>query len=251
MTPGVGHGPQEGRTVGSGFPSRCRMCRLTRVVVLRVRGPLVRLAVLSPRPLSPFVVQVPGSCPGCRGAVPRGEACRGGPCSGRCTPCGRGSVYACAAWRLWIGSWFGCCSLCAVTGSGPVLGRRCRPALCGCSLCFGYTPCGPGSGYAGVLRYWRFGLWRCSRYVVIGFCLVPVPGGVVLLPPVLSSPLGARLCRQCWVHSSCGRGPLAPGVRCVPRGWDVGVVCLARASGFWGRRYRRGRPVVVSPLGLL
>ena len=97
-------------------------------------------------------------------------------------------VYACTAWRLWFGSWLGRCSLCAVTGSGPVLGGWCRPALCGCSLCFGYTPGGPCSGYAGVLRYLWFGLWRCNRYVVMGFGLVPVPVGVVSLPPVSSPP---------------------------------------------------------------
>ena len=58
--------------------------------------------------------------------------------------------------------------------------------LCGCSMCFGYTPCGTGSGYAGVSRYFWSGLWHCSRYVVIGFGLVPVLVGVVSLPPVLS-----------------------------------------------------------------
>ena len=123
VTPGVGHGPQEGRIVGSGFPSRCRMCHWTRIVVLRVRGPLARLAVLSPRPLSPFVVPVPGSCPSCRGAALRGEACCSGLCLGRYTSCGRGLVYACTAWRLWFGSWFGRCNPCAVTGSGPAPGR--------------------------------------------------------------------------------------------------------------------------------
>ena len=251
MTPGVGRGPQEGRTVGSGFPSRCRMCHLTRTMVLRVRAPPVRLAVLRPRPLSPFVFLVPGSCPGCRGAVPRGEACRSGSCLGRCTLCGRGSVNACTAWRLLIGSWFGRCSPCAVTGSGPAPGRRHRPALCGCSVCFGFTPCGPGSGYAGVLRYLRFGSGRCSRYVVMGFGLSPVPVGIVSLPPVSSPPPGARLCRQCPGHSSRGRGSLALGVRRVPRGRDVGVVWLVLASGFRGRRDHRGRPGIVSPLGLL
>ena len=35
-------------------------------------------------------VSVPGSCPGCCGAAPRGEACCSGPCLRRCTPCGRG-----------------------------------------------------------------------------------------------------------------------------------------------------------------
>ena len=152
-------------------------------MVLRVRGPLARLAALSPRQLSLFVVPVPGSCPGCRGAALRGEACCSGPCLGRCNPCRRGLVYACTAGRLWFGSRFGCCSPCVVTGKGPVPGRRCRPALCGCTLFFGYTPCSPSSGYAGVLRYLRFGLWRCSRYVVMGFGLVPVPIGVVSLPP--------------------------------------------------------------------
>ena len=219
--------------------------------MLRVRGPLARLAVLSSGPLSPFVVPVPGSCPGCRGAALCGEARCSGLCLGRCTPCGRGLVYACTAWRLWFGSWFGRCSPCAVTGSGPVPGRRCCPALCGCSLCFRYTPCGPGSGYAGVLLYLRFSLWRCSRYVVMGFGLVPVQVGVVSLTPLSSHPPGARFCRQCRGHSSCGCGSLAPGVRCVPRGWDVGVVCLVRASSFRGRRDHRGRPGVVSPLGLL
>ena len=251
MTPGVGHGPQEGWLVGSAFPLRCRMCHRTRTVVLHVRGPLARLAVLSLRPLSPFVVPVPGSCPDCRGVAPCGEACCSGPCLGRCTPCGLGLAYACAAWRLCFGSWFGRCSPCAVTGSGPVPGHWCRPALCGCSLCFGSTPCGPGSGYAGVLRYLRFGLWRCSQYVVRRFGLVPVPVGVLLLPPLSSHPPGARLCRQCRGHSSCGRGSLAPGVRCVPRGWGVGVVCLVRAPGFRGRRDHQGWPGVVSPLGLL
>ena len=251
MTPGVGHGPQQGQIVGSGFPSRCRMCHWTQTVVLRVRGPLVSLAVLSPRQLSLFVVRVPGSCPGCRGAAPRGEACRSGPCLGRCTPCGWGSAYACTVWRLWIGSWFGRCSPCAVTGSGPAPGRRCRPALCGCSLCFGYTPCGPGLGYAGVLRCLQFGLGDCSRYVVMGFGLVSVPVGVVSLPPVSSPPPGARLCRHCRGHSSRGRGSVVPGVRRVPRGWDEGVVCLVLASGFQGRRDRRGRPGIVSSLGLL
>ena len=124
-------------------------------------------------------------------------------------------------------------SPCAVTGSGPVPGRRCRPALCGCSLCFGYTPCGPGSGYAGVLRYLRFGLWRCSRYVVMGSGLVLVPVGVVWHPPLSSPPRGARLCRQCRGHSSCGPGSLAPGVRCVKRGWGWGwcAWCVLPASG--------------------
>ena len=153
VTPGVGHGLRERRIVGSGFPSRCRMCHWTQTVVLRVRGPLARLAALSSRPMSPFVVPAPGSCPGRRGVAPRGEACCSGPCFGRCTPCGRGSVFPDTAWRLWFGSWFGRCSPCAVTSSGPVPGRWCRAAVCGCSSCFGYTPCGPGSGYAGVLRY--------------------------------------------------------------------------------------------------
>ena len=240
-------GPKEGQIVGTGFPSRCQMCHWTLIVVLCVRGPLARLAVSSPRPLSPFVVPVPRSCPGCRGAALRGEACRSGPCLGRCALRGQGLVYACTAWRLWIGSWFGRCSPCAVTGSGPVPGRRCRPALCDSSLCFGYTPCGPGSGYAGVLRYLRLGLWRCSWYVVMGFGLVPLPVGVVSLPPVSSPPPGARLCRQCRGHSSCGRGSLAPGVRCVQRGWDVGV--LVRASGFWAAETVGAGWALCPPLG--
>ena len=195
MTPGVGHGPQEGWVVGSGCPSRCRRCHWTRIAVLRVCGPPVGLVVLSPRPSSPFVALVPGNRPGCRSAAPRGEACRNGPCLGRCTPCGWGSVYACTVRRLWIDSWFGPCSPFVVTGPGLVLGRRRLPVLCGCSMCFGYTPCGPGSGYAGVSRYLRSGLWHCSRYVVIGFGLVPVLVGVVSLPPVLSPPPGVRVCR--------------------------------------------------------
>ena len=251
MTPGVGHGLQEGRIVGSGFPSRCQMCHWTQTVVLRVRGPLARFAVLSSRPMSPFVIPVPGSCPSCRGAAPRGEACCSGPCLGRCTPCGQGLVYVNTAWRLWFGSWFGRCSPCAAMGLGPVPGLWCCTAVRGCSLCFGYTPCGPGSGYAGVLRYLRFSLWRCSQYVVMGFGLVPVPVGVLSLPPPSSPPPGARLCRQCRGHSSCGRGSFAPGVRCVPCGWPVGVVCLVRAPVFWGRPDHRGRPSVVFPLGLL
>ena len=251
MTPGVGHGPQEERLVGSGCPSRCRRCHATRIAVLRVCGPPVGLVVLSPRPSSPFVALVPGNRPRCRSAAPRGEGCRNRPCLGRCTPCGWGSVYACTVRRLWIDSWFGRCSPCVVTGPGLVSGRRRLPVLCGCSMCFGYTPCGPGSGYAGVSRYLRSGLWHCSRYVVIGFGLVLVLVGVVSLPPVLSPLPGARVCRRCRGHSSCGRGSLDPGIRRVPRGWDVGVACLVRASGFRGRRDRRGRPGIVSPLGWL
>ena len=251
MTPGMGHGPQEGWLVGSGCPSRCRRCHWTRIAVLCVCGPLVGLVVLSPRPSSPFVAQVPGICPDCRSAAPRGEVCRNGPCLGRCIPRGWGSVYVCTVRRLWIDSWFGCCSPCVVTGPVLVSGRRRLPVLCGCSMCFGYTPCSPGSGYAGVSRYLRSGLWHCSRYVVIGFGLVLVPVGVVSLPSVLSPPPGARVCQRCRGHSSCGRGSLDPGVRRVPRGWDVGTACLVRASGFWGRRDRRGRPGVVSPLGWL
>ena len=102
--------------VGSGSPSRCPMCHWTQTVVLRVRGPLGRLAALSSRPMSPFVVTVLGSCPGRRGMAPRGEACCSGLCPGRCTPCGLGSVYTGTAWRLWFGSCFGRCSPCAVTG---------------------------------------------------------------------------------------------------------------------------------------
>ena len=247
----MGQRLQEGQIVRSGFPLRYRMCHWTRTVELRVRGPLACLAVLSSRPLSPFVVPVPGSCPGCRGAAPRGEACCSGPCLGRCTPCGLGLMYAGTVWRLRFGSWCSRCSLCAVTGLGPVPGAWCRPAVCGCSLCFGYTPCVPGSGYAGVLRYLRFGLWGCSRYVVMGFGLVPVPVGVVLLPLLSSPPRGDRLCRQCRGHSSSGCWFLAPCVRCVPGGSGVGAVCLVRAPGFRGRRDHRGRPGVVSPLGLL
>ena len=183
--------------MGVVFSSWCRMCHWTRTVVLRVRGPLACLAVSSSRPLSPFVVLVPGSCSGCRGAAPRGEACCSGRCLGRCAPCGRGLVYAGTAWRLLFGSWFGRCSSCAVTGLGPVPGRWCRPAVCGCSLCFGYTPCGPGSGYAGVLRCLRSSLWRCSRYVVMGFGLVLVPVRVVSLPPYCLPP---------------PRGPVVPAV---------------------------------------
>ena len=244
-------GLQEGRIVGSGFPSRCRMCHLTRPVVLRVRGPLARLAPLSSRPMSPFVVPVPGSCRGHRGVAPRGEACCSGPCLGRRTLCGRGSVYADTAWRLWFGSWFGRCSPCAVMGSGPVPGRWCCAVVCGCSSCFGYTLCGPGSGYAGVLRYLRFGLWRSSRYVVMRLGLVPVPVGVVSLPPLSSPPPGARLCWKCRGHDFCGLGSLAPGFRCVLRGWGLGVVCLVCAPGLSARRDNWGRPGVVSPLGLL
>ena len=237
--------------VGSGCPSRCRRCHWTRIAVLRVCGPPVGLVVLSPRPSSLFVALVPGIRPGCRSMAPRGEVCRNGPCLGRCIPCGWGSVYACTARCLWIDSWFGRCSPCVMTGPVLVSGRRRLPVLCGCSMCFGYTPCGPGSGYAGVLRYLRSGWWHCSRYVVIGFGLVSVPVGVVSLPPVLSPPPGARVRRRCRGHSSCGRGSLDPGVRRVPRWWDVGVACLVRASCFRGLRDHRGRWGVVSPLGWL
>ena len=188
VTPGVGHGPQEGWVVGSGCPLRCRRCHWIRIAVLRVCGLLVGLVVLSPRPSSTFVALVPGIRPSCRSAAPCGEVCRNGPCLGRCIPCGWGSVYACTARRLWIDSWFSRCSPCVVTGLVLVSGRRRRPVLCGCSMCVGYTPCGPDPGYAGVLRYLRSGLWHCSRYVVIGFGLVPVRVGVVSLPPVLSPP---------------------------------------------------------------
>ena len=156
--------------------------------MLRVCGPPVGLVVLSPRPSSPFVALVPGIRPGCRSAAPRGEVCCNGPCLGRCIPCCWGSVYACTARRLWIDSWFGRCSQCVVTGPVLVSGRRRLPVLCGCRMCFGYAPCGPGLGHAGVLRYLRSGLCHCSRYVVIGFGLVPVPVGVVSLPLVLSTP---------------------------------------------------------------
>ena len=216
-----------GWVVGSGCPSRCRRCHWTRIAVLRACGPPVGWVVLSPRPSSPFLALVPGIRPGCRSAAPRGEVCRTGRCLGRCIPCGWGSVYACTARRLWIDSWFGRCSPCVVTGPVLVSGRRRPPVLCGCSMCFGYTPCGPGSGYAGVLRYLRCGLRHCSRYVVIGFVLVPVPVGVVSLPPVLSPPPGARVRRRCRVHSLCGRGSLDPGGRRVPRGWDVGLAVSA------------------------
>ena len=179
--------------------------------------------------------------------------------------CGQGLVYACRAWRLWFGSRSGCCSACAVTGKGPVPGRRCRPSLCGCTLPFGYTLCGPGSGYAGVLRYLRFGLWRCSRYVVMGFDLVHVPVGVVSLRPLIVSPLrgpvvpavpGSKFvwswvvsswCLLCtaWVGPGGGvpgacfrlpgpRRPSGPAGRCVPP-WVVvdgvlGVAGFPRAS---------------------
>ena len=187
-----------------------------------MRGPLARLAVLSPRPLSPFVVLVPWSCPGCRGAAPHGEACRSGPCPGRCTPCCRGSVYACAAWHLWIGSWFGRCSPCAVTGSVPIPGRRRRPALCGCSLCFGYTPCGPGSGYAGVLRYLPFGLWRCSRYVVMGLVWFRFQVASCRSPPCPLPPQEPGCV--------CSAGVI---VRVVVGRWLL-VFAVYRVAGGWG-----------------
>ena len=203
--------------------------------------------------MSLFVVPAPRSCPGRRGVPPRGEACCSGPCFGRCTLCGWGSVYAYTAWRLSFNLWFRRCSLCAVTGSGPVPGRWCSAAVCCCSSCFGYTPCAPGSGYPGVLRYLQFGLWRwhCSWYVVMGFRLVPVPVGVLSLPPLSSSPLWAWLCWQCWGHGSCGLGSLVPGACCVPRGWGVRGGILVHAPGSWGRRDHRGQPDVVSPFGSL
>ena len=203
--------------------------------------------------MAPFVVPGPGRCPGCRGVAPRGEVCCSSLFFGRCTTCGRGSGYADTAWCLWFLSLFGRCSQCAMTGLGPVPGRWCRNAVCGCSSCFGYTPCGPGSGYAGVLLYLRFGLWRrrCSRYVVMGFGPVPVPVGVVLFPPLSSPPLGARLCWQCWGYGPCGIGSFAPGARCIPCGRGLGRVRLVCVPGFWGCRDHRGRPGAVSPLGLL
>ena len=219
--------------------------------MLRACGPPVGWVLLSPRLSSPFVALVPGIRPCCRSAAPRGEVCRTGLCHGRCILCGWGSVYACTARRLWIDPWFGRCSPCVVTEPVLMSGRRRPPVLCGCSMCFGYTLCGPGRGYAGVLRYLRSGLRHCSRYVVIGFGLVPVPVGVVSLPPVLSPLSGARVRRRCRVHSSCGRGSLDPGGRRVPRGWDVGLACLVRASGFQGPRDHRSRSGVVSPLGRL
>ena len=170
-----------------------------------------------------FMVLAPGRFSGCRRVAPRGGVCCSGPCFGRCTPCGWGSGCGDRAWCLWFGSWFGRCSQCAVTGWGPAPGHWCRAAVCGCSSCSGYSPGGAGSGYAGVLWYLQFRLWRwrCSRYVVMGIGLVPVPVGVVSFP-LLSSP-----------------PPSGPVVLAVPglwsvRHWVVGIrsdVSKARSPG--------------------
>ena len=120
-------------------------------------------------------------------------------------------------------------------------------------MCFGTTPCGPGSGYAGVSCCLRFGLGRgrCSRYVVMGSGPVPVPVGVVSLRLLSSPPLRARLCWQCRASGPCTTGPLVPGARCIPSGWGLEGVRLVRVPGSLGCRGHRGRPGTVSPLGLL
>ena len=220
--------------VGSGCPLRCRRCHWIRIAVLCVCRLPVGLVVLSPRRSSTFVALVPGIRPSCRSAAPCGEVCRNGPCLGRCIPCGWGSVYACTARRLWIDSWFSRCSPCVVTGLVLVSGRRRRPVLCGCSMCVGYTPCGPDPGYAGVLRYLRSGLWHCSRYVVIGFGLVPVRVGVVSLPPVLSPPppgLGCVGVAGVIVRVVVCRCILAFAVYRVGGMWVWRAWCVLPASG--------------------
>ena len=98
------------------------MFHLTRIVVLRVCGPLAPVASLSPWSTAAFVVPASGRCPGRRGVAHRVEVCGSGPSFGRCTPCGRGSGYADTVWCLCFGSWFSRCSQCLVTGCGPVPG---------------------------------------------------------------------------------------------------------------------------------
>ena len=142
----------------------------------------------------------------------------------RCTPCG---------WGL------GCVRLVLVLCScrWGCRGCWCPDAVCDCSPWFGcYTPCGPGSGYLGVVWCFRFGLWRgrCSRYVVIGRGLVPGPPVVVVLfTPLSPSPLGVRLCQRCWGYGLCAIGSLhgVPGApRCAPYTVWVGLgVCAPGA----------------------
>ena len=92
---------------------------------------------------------------------------------------------------------------------------------CGCSPCIGrYTPCGQGSGYAGVVWCLWFGmcLGRCSWCVAMGCGLVPdSPVVAVLVALRLPSPRGARLCRPPWGSGRCALGSL--------HGW-VGVLQL-------------------------
>ena len=105
--------------------------------------------------------------------------------------------------------------------------------LCGCSMCFGYTPCGPGSGYAGVLRYLPSGLWHCSRYVVIGFGLVPVPVASCRSPPCCLPPpgLGCVGGAGVIVRVVVGRWILAFAVYRVGGMWVWRAWCVLPASG--------------------
>ena len=110
--------------------------------MLRVGGPLVRMAALPPWPTAPLVVLASGHCPGCRGAAPSVGVCGSGPCFGRYTPFRLGSGYADTVWCLWFSSWFGRCSQCVAMGCGPVPGPAVAvlsalhlPFACGAHLC--------------------------------------------------------------------------------------------------------------------
>ena len=132
----------------------------------------------------------------------------------RCTPCVWGWGCMCLVPALGLYRW-GCCAC------------WCRAAACGCSPCFAcYTPCGPGSGYAGVSWCLRFCTSRghCCRYVVMGCGWVPVPPVVVvsLAPPSPPPCLGPGCVG--------GAGLMA----CAPLGRWFLVCAVYRVVGAWG-----------------
>ena len=127
--------------------------------------------------------------------------------------------------------------------------------VCGSGPCFGrYTPCVPGSWYAGAVWCLWFVLWlgRCSRCVVMG--CGPVPCLVVAVLSALWSPSarGVLLCWPCRGSGRCAIGSLhgwigvLSAVCCTPCGWGLECVCLVLVLGSyrWGCRGRWCRAAV-------